>query len=196
VCYGYVCIPARGIKGVCLVCTFQPDHTESLRPRSLDIIPCQAAMQNIKWGAAILVTTLTHNCCCLKELQGWNGEDPEEKKVQRQAQSRIQLKGRSQGLTLLLRVWSTHKKGPSMTVPRKTQQAAKRVRCRYLHPTNGQKQLNPGWNREKLKEAEEKGEPVGGPAVSINLDHWDLSNTGSPNREHTPADMRLPTHKQ
>ena len=32
-----------------------------------------------------------------------------------QAQSRIQLKGRSQGLTLLLRLWSTHKKGPIMT---------------------------------------------------------------------------------
>jgi hypothetical protein len=25
----------------------------------------------------------------------------------------------------------------------KTQQAAERVRCRYLHPTNGQKQLTP-----------------------------------------------------
>jgi hypothetical protein len=30
-----------------------------------------------------------------------------------------------------------------MTVVRKTQQAAERVRCRYLHPTNGQKLLNP-----------------------------------------------------
>jgi hypothetical protein len=26
-----------------------------------------------------------------------------------------------------------------MTTPRKTQQAAKRIRCRYLHPTYGQK---------------------------------------------------------
>jgi hypothetical protein len=32
-----------------------------------------------------------------------------------------------------------HKKGPSMTTLRKTQQAAERVRCRYLYPTNGQK---------------------------------------------------------
>jgi hypothetical protein len=31
-----------------------------------------------------------------------NGEEPEEKKVQQQAQSGIQLKGRSQDLTLLL----------------------------------------------------------------------------------------------
>jgi hypothetical protein len=72
-----------------------------------------------------------------------NGEEPEEKKVQHQAQSGIQLKGRSQGLTLLLRLWSAHKKGPSMTALQKTQQAAERVRCRYLHPTNGRKQLIP-----------------------------------------------------
>jgi hypothetical protein len=49
-----------------------------------------------------------------------NGEEPEEKKVQRQVQSGIQLKGRSQGLTLLLRLWSAHKKGPIMTALGKT----------------------------------------------------------------------------
>jgi hypothetical protein len=32
----------------------------------------------------------------------------------------------------------------------------------------------------KLKEAEVEGDPVGGPAVSINLDPEDLSNTGPP----------------
>jgi hypothetical protein len=72
-----------------------------------------------------------------------NGEEPVEKKVQQQTQSGIQLKGRSQSLTLLLRLWSTHKKGPSMTALWKTQQAAERVRCKYLHPTNGQKLLTP-----------------------------------------------------
>ena len=45
-----------------------------------------------------------------------------------------------------------------------------------------------------MKEDEEKGNPAGGPAVSINLDPHDLSNTGPPNRQHTPADMRLLTH--
>jgi hypothetical protein len=70
-----------------------------------------------------------------------NGEEPEEKKVQWQAQSGIQLKGRSQGLTLLLMLWSTHKKGSIMTALQKTQQAAERVRCRYLNPSNGQKKL-------------------------------------------------------
>ena len=32
-------------------------------------------------------------------------------------------------------------KGPIMTALLKTQQAAERVRCRYLHPTSGQKLL-------------------------------------------------------
>jgi hypothetical protein len=45
-----------------------------------------------------------------------------------------------------------------------------------------------GWIRGKLEEAEEEGDPVGGPAVSINLDPWDLSDTGTPTRQHTPAD--------
>jgi hypothetical protein len=63
--------------------------------------------------------------------------------IQRQAQSGIQLKGRSQVLTLLLRLLSPHKKEPSMTDIQKTQQTDERVRCRYLHPTNGQKQLTP-----------------------------------------------------
>ena len=51
--------------------------------------------------------------------------------------------GRTQGLILLLRLWSAHKREPIMTALQKIQQAAKRVRCRYLHPTNGQKLLTP-----------------------------------------------------
>ena len=78
-----------------------------------------------------------------KNYRDGNGEEPEEKKVLWQAQSGIQLKERFQGLTLLLGLWSTHKKGPSMILLWKTQQAAERVRCGYLHPTNGQKQWTP-----------------------------------------------------
>jgi hypothetical protein len=69
--------------------------------------------------------------------------EPEEKKIQRQAQSWIQPKKRFQGMTLLLRLWSAHKKEPSMTVLQKTQEAMDRVRCRYLNPISGQKQLIP-----------------------------------------------------
>jgi hypothetical protein len=39
-----------------------------------------------------------------KKYRDGNGKKPEEKKVQEQAQSGIQLKGRSQGLTLLLKL--------------------------------------------------------------------------------------------
>jgi hypothetical protein len=78
-----------------------------------------------------------------KYYSDWNGKELEEKKIQGYAQNGIQLKGRSQGLILLLRLWSAHKKGPIMIALLKIQKAAERVRCRYLHPTNGQKQLMP-----------------------------------------------------
>jgi hypothetical protein len=80
-----------------------------------------------------------------------------------------------------------------MTTLQKTQKAAESVRCRFLHSTNGQKQLThvvelgKGW--KKLKE---KDDPVRGPAFSIYLDPQNLWNTGPPNRQHTPADMRPP----
>jgi hypothetical protein len=45
-----------------------------------------------------------------------------------------------------------------------------------------------------MKEAEAKGNPVEGPAISINLGPQDLLNIGPPNKQHTPADMRPPTH--
>jgi hypothetical protein len=52
----------------------------------------------------------------------------------------IPTQGQAQSEILLL-LWGTHKKGPIMTTLWKTQQAAERVRCRYLHPMNGQKLL-------------------------------------------------------
>jgi hypothetical protein len=52
------------------------------------------------------------------------------------------------------------------------------------------------WIRERLKKAEEEGEPVGGPAVSINLDPQDLSNTVPPKRQHISADMMPPKYIQ
>jgi hypothetical protein len=47
-----------------------------------------------------------------------------------------------------------------------------------------------------LKEAEEKGDPVGGPAVLINLDPPRFFKHWTTNREHTPTNMRPPTHIQ
>jgi hypothetical protein len=45
---------------------------------------------------------------------------------------------------------------------------------------------------ERLKEAEEKDDPIGKPAVLTNLDPGDLSDNAPPKRHH----MRLPTHIQ
>jgi hypothetical protein len=50
--------------------------------------------------------------------------------------------------------------------------------------------LMPNQQREKI---EEEGDPIERPAVSTNLDPWDLSDTGPPpTRQQTPADMRPP----
>jgi hypothetical protein len=38
------------------------------------------------------------------------------------------------------------------------------------------------WIRWKLEEAEEEGDPVGGSAVSTNIEPWNLSDTGTPIR--------------
>jgi hypothetical protein len=83
-----------------------------------------------------------------KNYSDRNGDGPEEKKVKQQAQSAIKLKMQSQGLTLLLRLRSAHKKGIIMTALQKTQQAAEKVRGRYLHLTNGQKQLTPALGKD------------------------------------------------
>jgi hypothetical protein len=91
-----------------------------------------------------------------------NGEDPEEMKVQLQAQSGIQLEGKPYGLTLLLRVWNAHKKGSIMAGPLETQQAAVRVNIVVNICTQPMdKAAEPcGWIREKLDEAEEGSNPV------------------------------------
>ena len=47
------------------------------------------------WGCHPTVTSLTHNCFIWKNYRNGNGEEPEEKKVQLQAQSGIQLKGKA-----------------------------------------------------------------------------------------------------
>jgi hypothetical protein len=66
-----------------------------------------------------------------------------------------------------------------MSALQKTQQEAEKVRCRHLHPTNGQKLLTPvvqlGKSWKKLRT---EGDAVGRPTVSVNLDFQDLSDTG------------------
>jgi hypothetical protein len=64
-----------------------------------------------------------------------------------------------------------------MTILQKTQQAAESMQI--FTPNQCTEGADPcGWIRKKLEEAEEHGDPIGRPAVSINLDsqrrlrHW------------------------
>ena len=50
--------------------------------------------------------------------------------------------------------------------------------------------------KEKLEEPDKKGNPIGGRAVSTNLDPRDCSDIEPPTRQHKPADMRTPRHIQ
>jgi hypothetical protein len=52
------------------------------------------------------------------------------------------------------------------------------------------------WVALVILEAEEKGSPIGGPAVWTNLDLCDLADTEPPTRQHIPADMGPQTHIQ
>jgi hypothetical protein len=96
-------------------------------------------------------------CVCV--LRILNGEEPEEKKVQRQAQSGIQLKGRSQGLTLLLRLWNTHNKGPIMTAPERPNKQLKESDADICTQPMDRAADPCGALGEKLGKAKEEGYP-------------------------------------
>lgn len=82
-----------------------------------------------------------------------------------------------------------------MTILQKTQQAADRVRCRYWHPTSGEKLLTPGvelgkgWEKERRRATLRR-------MSSLNLDPLGFSNIGLATRQHTPADMNPPRYIQ
>jgi hypothetical protein len=75
-------------------------------------------------------------------------------------------------VTLLLRLWSAHKKGTYYDCPLKDPTSSWKNQMQILSPNQWTEAADPCfWIRDKLEEAEEKGYPVGGPAVSINLDY-------------------------
>jgi hypothetical protein len=82
----------------------------------------------------------------------------------------------SQGLTLL--VCSAHKRGLSWLHSRRPNEQL-RVRCRYLHATNGQKQLTPVVDLRKAERSWGRGRPcqdqhsqlISIPKLSQTLDH-------------------------
>jgi hypothetical protein len=44
-----------------------------------------------------------------------------------------------------------------------------------------------------MEEAEEEYDPIGRPAISTNLNPWELSDTEPPTRQHIRAGLRPPT---
>jgi hypothetical protein len=79
-----------------------------------------------------------------------------------------------------------------MTALRKTQQVAERVRCRYLHPTNGQKLLTPvvelGKSWKNLMESQPcKGtSSINYPGFLRSLNHWPTNEAAYTRCYETP----------
>jgi hypothetical protein len=121
------------------------------------------------------------------------------KEVQWQGQSRIQLKGRLQGLTLLLRQWCVHTKGThdDCLLENPTHiylHITERVTGIYLHP--GDRSCWPLWMSERKTGSSWGRVWPCWRTSSFNLNPWDLSNTGLLNMQDIPANMRPPTHIQ
>jgi hypothetical protein len=81
--------------------------------------------------------TLNPNCSCLKELQGWRP------RKRRYSSKWDPAQGEAPRPDTITEAMVCSQKGPIITALQKTQQAAERVRCRYIHPTNGQKLVTP-----------------------------------------------------
>ena len=68
--------------------------------------------------------------------------------------------------------------------------AAQKVRCRYLHPIDGQKlgthvvELEKSWKKLRRRATPEEDQQH----TSTNLDPGDPLNTETPTRQHTAAD--------
>jgi hypothetical protein len=151
--------------------------------------------QGIKWGRVAIPQSYLWPIIVSvwKNYSDGNGEEPEEKKVQWQAQSGIQVKGgRVPRPNTISEAMEHSQNGTYHDCPLKDPTSSWKSQMQISAPNQWTEAANPCcWIR--LKEFEEKGDPIGGPAVLINLDPQDLSNTGPPNRHHTPADMR-PQH--
>ena len=106
--------------------------------------------------------TMTHKCYCPKELHGNKQRRDQEKGGPVTGPNWDLAEGEAPRLDTITDLWRAHKTGLIMTALQKTQQAAERVRCRYLHLTNGQKLLTPvveleeSWKKLRLPYKEDQ----------------------------------------
>jgi hypothetical protein len=82
--------------------------------------------------------------------------------------------GQHQGLTLLLMLWCVYRWESSMVVPWKVQQAVDWDRNILTHNLWTEVWDPYGRIRGRIEEAEGKGDPIERPAVSTNLDSWEI----------------------
>jgi hypothetical protein len=141
--------------------------------------------------------TLTQNCSCLKELWGqkwrraWRKGDPVTGPKWDPAQGKAPPRPDT-----INEVMECSQKGIYHDCPLKDPTISWKSQMQIFTPNQWTEAADPfGWIREKLEEAEES-DSIGGPALSISLDPWDLSDTERSTRQHTQADMRPPTHIQ
>ena len=94
-------------------------------------------------------------------------------------------------------LWCAHKRGLSWLPSEEDSTSSWKSQMQIFTPKQWTEAADPcDWIREKLEEAEDDGAPIGRTAVSTSLDPMDLSGTEPTTRQHTLADMRLPTHIQ
>ena len=141
-------------------------------------------------GRFLVVTTLTHNCSWLKELHvlKWRGSWGKEGPVT--GPKRDPAHGEVPRRDTITEAMECSQKGIYHDSTLEDPTSSWKSQRQIVVPNQWTEADDPCcWIRERLKEAEEEGDPVGGPAVSINLDLRDLSDIGPPNRQHTPADQ-------
>jgi hypothetical protein len=164
-----------------------------------NIFNCQYSPNRIiiLWGMGChpTVTSVTHNCFCLKELQGWKWRGAWGKESPAIGPKWDPGQGVVPRPDTITEAMECSQKGIYHDCPPIYPINSWKNQMQIFAPNQWTEAADPCcWIREGWQKL--RSYHVGAPAVSINLDPWDLSNTGPPTRQHTPADMRPPTHIQ
>jgi hypothetical protein len=107
--------------------------------------------QDIKWRDVVAIPQskiLTHNCSYVKELQEQKWRLTLRKEGPVIGPNWDPAQGEAPKPVTMTEAMECSQKEPITTALRKTQQAAERVPCKYLHPTSGQKLLIPVVEKE------------------------------------------------
>jgi hypothetical protein len=140
---------------------------------------------------------LTHGCSCLWEPQEQKWRGPWGKGGSVTGLKWDEAQGEVTRPDTTTEAVECSQKGAYHDCPPKGPTSSWKGQMQVIAPNQWTEAADPcSWIRGKLEEAEEEGDPVGGPAVSINMDSQDLSDTGSATRQHTLADMRSSTYIQ